>query len=218
MRCYQDPPRGIHSGPVWELIWYKRYRPLSPTNGMAGSQHYWRLRSKWFFMRFLHLSIGRSSNLKTFNGIGPPETKQLAICSDSVSLTWYIFIVWHWGWMKKRDGIQNQIQMVSGQCYAGIYHHFATFHLIIARALLNVTTPGNDMRTTSRIPGGRRPLSSNWADTKKQSENSCIPEVHRSLNSRLGQGHGGQLCGLESSIYHLTGSLSQDFMCICQKM
>ena len=48
--------------------------------------------------------------------------------------------------MKKRDGIQNQIQMVSGQCYAGIYHHFATFHLIIARALLNVTTPGNDMR------------------------------------------------------------------------
>ena len=41
----------------------------------------------------------------------------------------------------------------------------ATFQRIIARALLNVTARGNDTRTTSRIPGARRPLFSNWAAT-----------------------------------------------------
>ena len=41
----------------------------------------------------------------------------------------------------------------------------ATFQRIIARALLNVTARRNDTRTTSRIPGARRPLFSNWAAT-----------------------------------------------------
>ena len=68
-------------------------------------------------------------------------------------------VIWQWVGLTKRDGIQNQIQMSSGQCYAGIYHHLLLCDGLLQKRgrLLNVTAPpGNKEQTTSRIPGGSR--------------------------------------------------------------
>ena len=166
-------------------------------------------------MRFLHLSIGRSPTLKLLME-SVPQNKTVG------DLFWFCFLDLIYvyrltlrldekAWRNPKSNSNGQRSMLcwylSPLCY---------FSPDYCKSL--VKCYDSRERHANNLQNSWRPLSSNWADTKKQSENSCIPEVHRSLNSRLGQEHGAQLCGLESSIYHLTGSLGQDFICIWQKM
>ena len=93
-----------------------------------------------------------------------------------------------------------KFKCAASQCYAGIYHHLLLFNGLLRVRLLNVTAPpGNEERTTSRILGDLCPVIGHQpTGIALQSENSRIPEVHGSLNSRSGQDHGPQLCGLKS--------------------